>query len=825
MRHFKSFSEDENGYVLHDEFGESKRVIRTQDEINILAQKLANEKCKEYDSLGEYEDNLEAIQNMEFEAIHEKDFTTLTFANGGKASFNGKMTVGSTEKTLELGVSTVSGTQSVDIGSNDYLKLSSKVDGTDTGLANNIDASVPYKYTFTNAVENTKRLVISNTIGTLLRTADSSIASGITITNNGSSTIVASTINANYNSLAPVNNITYDKDAQENLDKVVLTKDSSDTFVQKQLTVSKPSSDNSLTILFDGSIATIPSLTLSEDTTIIIRNNTFKTDQEITIPASSTFRIGDQEFTIASTGSLIFAADTVYTFIGENTNSITAADTDALTLYYNNINLIDDDVFKIPAGTTLTNIVATIPGETPKVLKIYGSTEFKKAVTLNGSMIVDANSTVSFDYSTAGEYTITGTLTVIGDNSLEFIDTETFNDTTFVNCIVAHPLKYSAGGKSQFINVNINNAEGALLSILKECLICASSNASSVLEYSEDVTFGKLFINPGAGLFVNNSAAMVFSGTLKVNRMTYLSGASPLLYSGEDATNTIIFNSEQYPSGNPFTGTLSFEASASGSLLQINPSGRITLQSNSTFSVGGASTNVVVNGTFESLMDGKTYKYEKSARLNGTMKIGVDFTSLGNIQLDSNGALYIGAEATKDSSATTEPEEDEEEDSEEPASAFFGLNSDVNIGGSLTILGKFYNNGKLTVNDNFTVVPKAHFQNDGTTMIKRATENGLTLNGSLVLASGAKYVGNGSLITTDSSKIIVQAGGECIVNGSLTMGSGSQVLVKGGKGGLEVAFNGDISTGTNSYTFDSTQTSKDHIKINVDGDLALKSQK
>ena len=143
----------------------------------------------------------------------------------------------------------------------------------------------------------------------------------------------------------------------------------------------------------------------------------------------------------------------------------------------------------------------------------------------------------------------------------------------------------------------------------------------------------------------------------------------------------------------------------------------------------------------------------------------------------------------------------------------------------MTILGNFYNNGKLVVNDDFTVVPKAHFQNNGMAMIKKATENGLTLNGSLVLASGAKYIGNGSLVTNQSSNIIVQANGECVINGSLTIGSGSQVLVKGGQAGLQVAFNGDISTGTNSYTFNSQATSKEHIKINIDGDLATKSQK
>ena len=84
MEHFKSFSEDENGYVLHDEFGDSKRVIRTQDEINILAQKLANEKCEEYDFLKAPEDNLEAIQNMEFEAIHEKIFARMGIENNTK---------------------------------------------------------------------------------------------------------------------------------------------------------------------------------------------------------------------------------------------------------------------------------------------------------------------------------------------------------------------------------------------------------------------------------------------------------------------------------------------------------------------------------------------------------------------------------------------------------------------------------------------------------------------------------------------------------------------------------------------------------------------
>ena len=746
------------------------------------------------------------------------DFTTLTFANNGKASFDGKMTVGTTEKILKLSVSGVDGERTVKIGSNNYLELSDQIDNTLTTLANSIDATMPNKYKFENDVADTKNLVVSNTNGTKLRTSLSSIASGVTITSNGTSMIASSSINANYNSLGTVYAITYDKDTQENLDKVILTKDSSDTFNQKQLTVSKPSGAYSLTVIFDGSIAVIPQLSLSANTTIIIRNNTFKTDREITIPSSSEFRIGDQEFTTTSAGSLKFAANTVYTFIGENTNEI-SANTDALTLYYNNISLIDttNKIFTIPAGTTLTNIVASIPGTNPeKVLKIYGSATFNKDVSWNGSLSVDVNASVEFDYSNSGDYTITGALTVIGDSTLSFIDSTTFNDTSFVNCVFAKPLKYSSGGKAQFINVNIDNAKNKQLSILNECLVCSSSNASSVLKYVNDVTFGKLFINPGAGLFINNSSAMTFNGTLKVNRITYLSGTAPLSYSGSDLTNMIIFNSENYASeSSPFIGTILFEASASGCVLQINPSGRITLQNGSIFSVGGASTNVVVNGTFESLMDNKTYAYNKSARLNGIMKVGVDFTSLGNIQLDSNGSLYIGAEAEREEGA---------EEGAEPASVFFGLNSDVNIGGSLTILGNFYNNGKLTVNDSFTVIPKAHFQNEGTTMIKKATENGLVLNGSLILASGAKYIGNGSLVTDQSSRITVQSGGECVVNGSLTMGSDSNILVKGGQAGLQVAFNGDISTGTNSYIFDSQATSKESIKINIDADLETKSQ-
>ena len=84
MEHFKSFSEDENGYVLHNELGDSKRVIRTQDEINIIAQKLANEKCEEYDFLEAPEDNLERIKNIVFEATHEKIFARMGVENSTK---------------------------------------------------------------------------------------------------------------------------------------------------------------------------------------------------------------------------------------------------------------------------------------------------------------------------------------------------------------------------------------------------------------------------------------------------------------------------------------------------------------------------------------------------------------------------------------------------------------------------------------------------------------------------------------------------------------------------------------------------------------------
>ena len=81
MYHFNSFSKDENGFVLTDDNGHSKRVMRTESEINILAQKLANEKCQEYEALGDYEDNLEDIQNREFETIHEKIFARLGVKN------------------------------------------------------------------------------------------------------------------------------------------------------------------------------------------------------------------------------------------------------------------------------------------------------------------------------------------------------------------------------------------------------------------------------------------------------------------------------------------------------------------------------------------------------------------------------------------------------------------------------------------------------------------------------------------------------------------------------------------------------------------------
>lgn len=81
MKHFTSFSEDENGFVLRDECGHSKRAMRTEAEINILANKLGNEKCQEYDALGDYEDNLEEVQNGNFESIHEKIFARMGVKN------------------------------------------------------------------------------------------------------------------------------------------------------------------------------------------------------------------------------------------------------------------------------------------------------------------------------------------------------------------------------------------------------------------------------------------------------------------------------------------------------------------------------------------------------------------------------------------------------------------------------------------------------------------------------------------------------------------------------------------------------------------------
>lgn len=81
MFHFNSFSEDENGYVLRGNCEHSKRVMRTESEINILAKKLANEKCREYDALGNYEDNLEEVQNGSFDSIHEKIFARMGVKN------------------------------------------------------------------------------------------------------------------------------------------------------------------------------------------------------------------------------------------------------------------------------------------------------------------------------------------------------------------------------------------------------------------------------------------------------------------------------------------------------------------------------------------------------------------------------------------------------------------------------------------------------------------------------------------------------------------------------------------------------------------------
>ena len=404
---------------------------------------------------------------------------------------------------------------------------------------------------------------------------------------------------------------------------------------------------------------------------IIISNNSLKNNStsDFTLPAS--FNIGDTIINNPSNYKL--AAGKTLFVIGQGTYILTSDIETDTTILNGNLLATDSDGFLIVPkdkyeGITIGNLV--IDG----TLDLSPSDISAENVKLNvvNPMTIPKGTTVTV---TSSQITLNSLPTFIGTNTITLtgssysFGTSTFDNSSgsfsgfdntgtfkmiYSNVASDKSIEIVNKGITEWYSATINPIDNGKLTINNGSMICPTTDIiGDILTFNgSEFEVGYLNIAPKGKLFIQCQATVktIFKGSLQVNSVAYLGTVSqtvPPIASNSDST-TLIINTSKYDSLHPFTGQLEMSAQGTNeALLQINSSGAIRIKPSSKFVVSGYSENqkVIINGTFESIVEEAVYEYQKDLTLNGTIELERSAIIKGDLQITSSGRLFIGANA------------------------------------------------------------------------------------------------------------------------------------------------------------------------------------
>ena len=392
--------------------------------------------------------------------------------------------------------------------------------------------------------------------------------------------------------------------------------DSSESVVSGEYVKLEVGADSSR--IFQGYSLNIAEKSLVLDGPLIINHDTYLSiDSDITIPK-------DSSLTLSSTD-----ADNYVKFVGSasfvGTNNIT---------------------FNISSGTT---------EESPQTITFSNTANTTSNDLEIGTKSTFIESTATFDaFDNTGECEFnnaSGKFSFTNSSLFKMVHSKVSDDKT---------LKITNSGIVGWYNAEINPVDNGQMTIINCSSICPSissldgSLTKNVLTFNGALELGTLNIAPKGSLTILGDSAMVntFKGTLQINNEVYLDGSkdadgnaySPL--SSDNAATTLILNTSKYDSGNHFKGQLVMSAQTGCSAtLQINSSGRISINPKSKFIVSGHKENqkVIINGTFKSTVEAATYEYQKDMTLNGIIEMEHSAIIRGNLQITSSGKLLLGS--------------------------------------------------------------------------------------------------------------------------------------------------------------------------------------
>lgn len=404
---------------------------------------------------------------------------------------------------------------------------------------------------------------------------------------------------------------------------------------------------------------------------IIISNNSLKnnsTTSDFTLPA--TFSLGDT--TINNTNNYTLAAGMTLFVIGAGIYTLQGNITADTTILKGNLLETDENGFLIVPNDTYTGVTIGKLVIDGSLVLAAADPETSVKLKLENPMTIPQGTTVTI---TSSQVTLNYLPTFIGTNDITLIGSSYdfgnadfnnssgsfsgFNNTStfkmiYSNIASGKSIEIVNKGITEWYSASINPIDNGKLTINTGSMICPTTDTEGdILTFNgEEFEVGSLNIAPKGKLFLQcpTNASTVFKGTLQVNSVTYLGTTSQTVppIASNNAATTLIINTSKYDSLHPFTGQIEMSAQLSNqSLLQINSSGAIRIKPSSKFVVSGYSENqkVIINGTFESIVEGAVYEYQKDLTLNGTIELERSAIIKGDLQITSSGRLFIGAGA------------------------------------------------------------------------------------------------------------------------------------------------------------------------------------
>lgn len=364
---------------------------------------------------------------------------------------------------------------------------------------------------------------------------------------------------------------------------------------------------------------------------IDIEGNILQLDGSLTTDSEMYLRIGsnitipkNSSITFTGTGNTLLKGN--LQMLGEN--SLTINNTSAMTIDFGTVStpVSRDDATDLP-GAIMTNSNITLNGSYTN----NGSIEFINTTLLLNSLTNGSKKNIKMVY----------------------VSTDSNKPFSIVN-----------NGDIGWYNARINPIDNGTITIRKFSSICPSEEFANdalfnVLEFNGSIDFGGLNIVPTGKLSIRHnqpSGTLTFNGAFYVNNIVYLGTDSQEIPLNADTENTVLkINSSAYDQLHPFEGIIKMTSQGSNTAtLQINSSGSIRICSTSTFFVSGyaPSQNVIINGSFISSVEGKTFEYQKDLTLNGSLEFDRDVLIRGDLQITSSGVLLIGDVAKSSSEAT-----------------------------------------------------------------------------------------------------------------------------------------------------------------------------